>query len=181
MQLYLLLGCFLRQPISLALYNRKFSVLCTVFTFLILSFVNSMLSTNSMLNKQPFLIERLEDILDSRARGIRPMFLEYGYARYIYDNDRSSLGDRFRERVDSYGIEKCIIKYNPAQMASSFEFRDFAAIVPDAFDQPIHRFSCANLLEFNHIYRSKTSLQENLYTYLVGDLTQTKQMLLDLM
>ncbi|XP_074595504.1 uncharacterized protein LOC141850717 [Brevipalpus obovatus] len=117
----------LLQDFSSKIFDRSRVLTASVifFIFFLAAFLNSMISTDLIIVEKPFVIDKLNDILDPRAAKFTPVWRRFGGVHEIFSKSHSPIKQRIWRKAENIGIEKCLIDNDLIQLLTmSVEYSD---------------------------------------------------------
>lgn len=80
-----------------------------LFVFFLVTFLNSLISTDLVIGEKPFLLDRLEDVLDPRASKFRPVWRKVGGEYETFSRSYSPIKRKIWEKAQKIGLNECLV------------------------------------------------------------------------
>lgn len=95
---------------NLRKHSRLLILLLSLFFFFILAFFGAAFSTNLVVERKPFMIDKLEDLFDSRGVNYYPAFRQDGLLYEAFERSESHLRQKIVHKCRQAGLDNCLLK-----------------------------------------------------------------------
>ncbi|XP_074604766.1 uncharacterized protein LOC141858048 [Brevipalpus obovatus] len=160
----------LLQDFSSKIFDRSrvFTASVIFFIFFLAAFLNSMISTDLVVVRKPFAINKLEDVLDSRAAKFTPVWRRFGGVHEIFSKSHSPIKRGIWQKAENIGIEKCLIDNDLIQiLTKGGEYLDSPLVwfVYEMISNFLKIHSCGQLVLGKEVQIGSETISEELLSF----------------
>lgn len=119
-----------------------------LFILFLVTILNSLISTDLVIGEKPFMLDRLEDVLDPRASKFRPVWRKVGGQYEMFSQSYSPIKRKIWEEAQKIGLDKCLLDNNvflALNLANKYQSNPFVAFVYEMVMSFMKIHSCSEL------------------------------------
>ncbi|XP_074603850.1 uncharacterized protein LOC141857238 [Brevipalpus obovatus] len=116
--------------------------------FFLMAFLNSLISTDLVVGEKPFMLDKLEDVLDPRASRFTPVWRKFGGEYETFRQSHSSIKQKIWQKAQKIGLDKCLIDNDVifmVNMAINYSSNPIVGFVYEVVSNFVKIQSCSEL------------------------------------